>query len=139
MKDLHHLHFHIELGMNMMWKEPGGGHCHLVSVLEQGTAPTPLDIFLHPQFCVGRQKIAFLTMEKMPFASGSKAINYYFFDARLIMSILFKDIQIRNIIAAIILPSVGVWLSIDTPFVVKTKVWTLMYYFITGIGKSSFS
>lgn len=80
-----------------------------------------------------------LAMEKMPCTTEGKAVNCYFFDVKLIMSTNLKDIQIRNIIATIILPSVGVWLSLDTPFVFKTKVWTLMYYFITGIGKSHFS
>jgi hypothetical protein len=65
--------------------------------------------------------------------SGSNCYSSY---VKLIMSSIWKDIQIRNIIATIILPTVGVWLSLDTPFVNKTKVWTLIYYFITGIGKS---
>lgn len=50
------------------------------------------------------------------------------------MSTLLKDYQIRNIIAVVILPLVGILLSLETPFTTKTKIWTLVYYFISGIG-----
>ncbi|KAF8847335.1 hypothetical protein BDZ45DRAFT_719066 [Acephala macrosclerotiorum] len=63
----------------------------------------------------------------MPLQSPAKSI-------RVTMSNLLRGCRICNIIAVVILPLVGILLSPETPFTTKTKIWTLVYYFISGIG-----
>lgn len=54
--------------------------------------------------------------------------------SRVAMATFLRDCQVRNITAVIILPLVGILLSIETEFTTKTKIWTLIFYFMSGIG-----
>lgn len=50
------------------------------------------------------------------------------------MFAFLNELQVRNTVVVVILPAVGIWLSLSTPFTLKTQIWTLVYYFATGLG-----
>ncbi|TAQ86880.1 hypothetical protein B7494_g4795 [Chlorociboria aeruginascens] len=45
-----------------------------------------------------------------------------------------QPLQIRNILAAIVMPLVGIWLAFETPLKRETALWAVTYYFLTGVG-----
>jgi stearoyl-CoA desaturase (delta-9 desaturase) len=50
------------------------------------------------------------------------------------MPLLLKQLQYRNIIAVILMPLLGIFLAFRTPLKKETAIWTISYYFLTGVG-----
>lgn len=50
------------------------------------------------------------------------------------MFTFLNELQIRNIAVVVVLPVVGMWLSLSTPLTLNTQIWTLVYYVVTGLG-----
>ena len=46
----------------------------------------------------------------------------------------YKHINWLNVTVLLIIPSIAIYHAFNTPLALKTLVWAVSYYFITGIG-----
>lgn len=46
----------------------------------------------------------------------------------------FMGVSLQAILKGVLPPVYGLWLSLHTPLRIETAIWTVLYYFLTGVG-----
>ena len=63
-----------------------------------------------------------------------KSVKPHIIDIEMNASNWYKHINWLNVTVLILIPSAALYTAISTPLQLKTAIWAVAYYFITGIG-----